>query len=35
MTPTEDVTTHRLTKPLIFFMSLAVGIIVANLYYFR
>ena len=35
MTPTGDVTTHRLTKPLIFFMSLAVGIIVANLYYLQ
>ena len=35
MNPADDLSTHHLTKPLIFFMALAVGIIVANLYYLQ
>jgi predicted MFS family arabinose efflux permease len=35
MTQPDELTTRRLTKPLVFFMSLAVGIIVANLYYLQ
>jgi len=35
MTQPDELTTRPLTKPLVFFMSLAVGIIVANLYYLQ
>ena len=31
----DDLTARRLTKPLIFLMSLSVGVIVANLYYLQ
>jgi predicted MFS family arabinose efflux permease len=35
MTQQDDLTADRLTKPLIFLMSLAVGVIVANIYYLQ
>jgi predicted MFS family arabinose efflux permease len=35
MSPRDEVAAHPLTRPLIFFMSLAVGVIVANLYYLQ
>jgi predicted MFS family arabinose efflux permease len=35
VTQPDELTTRPLTKPLVFFMSLAVGIIVANLYYLQ